>query len=414
MNTNLFRKQAMDKLQSPDRLNEMVKITKPHHWLAMLAIGIIILYFIVWSVTGRLPNTVNGKGILLQSGGVMEVPALASGQVERVLVSPGEEVIRGQVVVKVEQPEMRLQILNTENQLKLLKEKYQTIKGFDEKDMALKSEIIQKKAWNKRKRIEKNIERIEFVKTQIEAREELLEKGLITQEMMNNTRLMLFEIEQQNLVLQNELEEMQLNMFEMAKQTELELNNLTAQIIDLEARLGEMNNKYVLNSEIKSPYSGKVVELMVDAGSIVSPGSYILSIEREENNQKLEAIIYVSPDQGKKIKRGMEAKVSPSTVEVEKFGFIKGRVLQVSEYPATSQGMLNTLGTKELVSTFAQGLPPIAVRVRLSRDKETPSGFEWTSGTGPKLEVKSGTLCNSQIIVHNKRPISLVFPTFDE
>ena len=103
MNTQLFRKQAMDKLQSPDRLNEMVKITKPHHWLSILAMGLIIIYFIVWSVTGRLPNSVSGKGILLQSGGVMEVPALAAGQVDRVLVNPGDEVIAGQVVVKVAQ-----------------------------------------------------------------------------------------------------------------------------------------------------------------------------------------------------------------------------------------------------------------------------------------------------------------------
>ena len=413
MNTQLFRKQAMDKLQSPDRLNEMVKITKPHHWLSILAMGLIIIYFIVWSVTGRLPNSVSGKGILLQSGGVMEVPALAAGQVDRVLVNPGDEVIAGQVVVKVAQPELRLQILNMQNQLKLFIEKYDKIKGFDDKDLALKGEIIQKKASNKRKRIEKNMERIEFMKEQIAAREELLEKGLITTEMMNNTRLMLFEIEQQNLVLLNELEEMQLSMFELGKQNELELNNLSAQIIDLEAGLAEMNAKYGLNSEIKSPYSGTVIELMVDAGSIVSPGSYILSVERDQKDQRLEAIVYVSPNEGKKIKAGMEAKISPSTVEIEKFGYLRGKVLQVSEYPSTSAGMLNTLGTKELVATFAQGLPPIAVRVRLEKSKETPSGFNWTSGDGPKLEVKSGTLCNSQIIVHNKRPISLIFPTLE-
>ncbi|MDA9820739.1 NHLP bacteriocin system secretion protein, partial [Salibacteraceae bacterium] len=228
-----------------------------------------------------------------------------------------------------------------------------------------------------------------------------------------NTRLMLFEIEQQNLVLLNELEEMQLSMFELGKQNELELNNLSAQIIDLEAGLAEMNAKYGLNSEIKSPYSGTVIELMVDAGSIVSPGSYILSVERDQKDQRLEAIVYVSPNEGKKIKAGMEAKISPSTVEIEKFGYMRGKVLQVSEYPSTSAGMLNTLGTKELVATFAQGLPPIAVRVRLEKSKETPSGFNWTSGDGPKLEVKSGTLCNSQIIVHNKRPISLIFPTLE-
>ncbi len=409
----LFRKQALDKLQSPDRLNEMVRITSAYSWLMLLGIAILFVYFIVWSVVGKLPTAVNGQGILLQSGGVMEVPALAIGQVEQVLVKPGDRVAKGEVVVRVAQPELQLQIIHAQQQLDLLKTKYNTIKGFDEKDLALKKDLLAKKASNKRERIEKNIERIEFMKQQIKAREELLDQGLITTETLNASKIGLFELEQQNLVLKNELEELQLNIFEMSKQTEIELHNLSAQIIDLESTLNELEAKYKLNSEIRLPYTGKVVELMVDAGSIVRPGTYILSVEREDTEHLLEAIIYVSPNEGKKIKAGMEAKISPSTAEVEKFGFMKGRVIQVSEYPATAEGMTNTLGNKELVASFFGGLPPIAVRVGLELDEETPSGFAWTSGTGPETEIKSGTLCQTQVIIKNKRPISLVFPAFE-
>ena len=409
----LFRKQALDKLQSPDRLNEMVKITSAYSWLMLLGVAIIFVYFMIWSVVGKLPTAVNGQGILLQSGGVMEVPALAIGQVEQVLVKPGDIIAKGQVVVKVAQPELQLKIVHTQQQFDMLQEKYNTIKGFDEKDLALKKELISKKAQNKRDRIEKNLERIEFMKQQIKAREELLDKGLITTETLNASKIGLFELEQQNLQLKNELQELQLNIFEMSKQTEIELHNLSSQIIDLESSLGELIAKHKLNSEIKIPYSGKIVELMVDAGSIVRPGTFILSVEREDSKHLLEAIIYVSPNEGKKIKEGMEAKISPSTAEVEKYGFIKGKVLQVSEYPATVDGMTNTLGSKELVGTFFSGLPPIAVRVSLELDEATPSGYAWTSGEGPDVEVKSGTFCMTQVVIKNKRPISLVFPAFE-
>lgn len=410
MNKDLFRKDAMDKLQSPDRLNEMVRIISPSNWIAVMSIAVLLVFFVLWSIFGRLPINVSGNGILLKSGGVMEIPAIANGQVSRVLVKPGIKVRKGDVLVKVAQPELKLKIDNMEEQLFHLKRKYQTIESFDQKDLELQKEILKQTAENKRKRIEKNEERIEFVKTQIIAREELLEKGLITTQSLNETRNQLFELEQQNLVLTNELEELQLKIFEMSKQIEIELNNLDGQIIELSGQLGELKAKFELNSEIRSPYTGHVVELMVNPGSIIKQGSFILSLERDDALEQLEAIVYVSPNEGKKVKEQMEVKISPSTVEVEKFGYIKGKVLQVSEYPATFDGMMNTLQNEQLVKSFFTGLPPIAVRIALLVDNDNTSGYQWTSGEGPDVEIKSGTLCGSKIIVKNKRPISLILP----
>lgn len=413
MNNNLFRKDAIDKLQSPDRLNEMVKIISPSNWIAVLSICILLVFFVIWSIFGRLPINVNGNGILLKSGGVMEIPAIATGQVSRVYVKPGIRVRKGDILAKVAQPELKLKIDNLSQQLFHLKTKYSTIEGFDKKDLELKRAIIDQNVINKNKRIEKNKERIVFVESQIDAREELLEKGLITTESLNESKILKFELEQQNLTLQNELEELQLKAFEMSKEIEIELNNLDGQIIALEGEVGELRAKYELNSEITSPYTGHIVELMVNAGSIVSPGTYILSMERDDALELLEAIVYVSPSEGKKIKEGMEVKLSPSTVEVEKFGYIKGSVLQVSEYPATFEGMLNTLQNRELVQSFFTGMPPIAVRIGLNLNEENLSGYEWTSGDGPEVEIKSGTLCDSKIIIKNKRPISLILPIVD-
>jgi len=412
MKDNLFRKDAIDKLQSPDRLNEMVRIISPNNWIAVLSIAVLFVFIVIWSVLGRLPINVQGNGILLKSGGVMEVPAIANGQVSELIIKPGMIVQKGEILAKVAQPELQLKIEHMGQQLFHLKSKYNTIKGFDERDLELKKELLKKNAENKMKRIEKNIERISFVETQIKAREELLDKGLITTETLNQTKIMKFELEQQNLVLANELEELQLSIFEMSKEIEIELNNLDGQIIALEGELGELQARYQLNSEIKSPYTGKVVELMVNAGSIVSPGSFLLSMERDDLNEEIEAIVYVSPHEGKKVKVGMDVNISPSTVEVEKFGYIKGTVIQVSDYPATFEGMLNTLQNKQLVESFFNGMPPIAVRVGLKTSSNV-SGYEWTSGEGPDVEIKSGTLCNSKIVVQNKRPISLVLPVVD-
>lgn len=411
--SKVFRKTALDKLQSPDRLNEMVTIISSHSWLVLVGASIIIGFFVTWSIVGKLPTQITGNGILLMSGGVMDVSAISQGQISEVLVKPGDAVFEGDILVKVKQPDLELKYLNSKEHVRLLKERYESIKNFNDKDLAQKRNLLKQDAENKKKRIEKNHERIEFVKNQIKSRTELLEQGLITNENLNQTKEMLFEIEQQNLLLSSELEQIELSIFEQEKQMEFELSKLNGQIIDEEAALTEVKSKLDINSDIRCPYTGRVVELKVNPGKIIGAGNVILSIERIFTNEELEAIIYVPSNQGKKIKPDMEVKISPSTIEVEKYGFIRGVVTQVSEYPASFEGMLNTLGNKELVATFFQGLPPLAVRVKLKKNLDTPSGFYWTSGNGPEAKVKSGTLCSAKIVVKNRRPISLIFPAFE-
>lgn len=411
--SKVFRKTALDKLQSPDRLNEMVTIISSHSWLVLVGASIIIGFFVTWSIVGKLPSQITGNGILLMSGGVMDVSAISQGQISEVLVKPGDAVFEGDILVKVKQPDLELKYLNSKEHVRLLKERYESIKNFNDKDLTQKRNLLNQDAENKKKRIEKNLERIEFVKNQIKSRTELLQQGLITNENLNQTKEMLFEIEQQNLLLSSELEQIELSIFEQEKQMEFELSKLNGQIIDEEAALTEIKSKLDINSDIRCPYTGRVVELKVNPGKIIGAGNVILSIERIFTNEELEAIIYVPSNQGKKIKPDMEVKISPSTIEVEKYGFIRGVVTQVSEYPASFEGMLNTLGNKELVATFFQGLPPLAVRVKLKKNLDTPSGFYWTSGNGPEAKVKSGTLCSAKIVVKNRRPISLIFPAFE-
>lgn len=411
--SKVFRKTALDKLQSPDRLNEMVTIISSHSWLVLVGASIIIGFFVTWSIVGKLPTQITGNGILLMSGGVMDVSAISQGQISEVLVKPGDAVFEGDILVKVKQPDLELKYLNSKEHVRLLKERYESIKNFNDKDLAQKRNLLKQDAENKKKRIEKNHERIEFVKNQIKSRTELLEQGLITNENLNQTKEMLFEIEQQNLLLSSELEQIELSIFEQEKQMEFELSKLNGQIIDEEAALTEIKSKLDINSDIRCPYTGRIVELKVNPGKIIGAGNVILSIERIFTNEELEAIVYVPSNQGKKIKPDMEVKISPSTIEVEKYGFIRGVVTQVSEYPASFEGMLNTLGNKELVATFFQGLPPLAVRVKLKKNLDTPSGFYWTSGNGPEAKVKSGTLCSAKIVVKNRRPISLIFPAFE-
>src|SRR5256885_10650743 len=125
-------------------------------------------------------------------------------------------------------------------------------------------------------------------------------------------------------------------------------------------------------SRILSPADGRVVELKVSGGAVLAVGAPVIEIEIA--GQVLEATIYMPPDRGKNIRPGMEVRVEPATIKREEYGAIVGKVMSVSEFPVTPQGMLADLHNDALVKRFSQDAAPYAAKVTLERDPSTVSG----------------------------------------
>ena len=145
-------------------------------------------------------------------------------------------------------------------------------------------------------------------------------------------------------------------------------------------------------------------------GDHVKPGDTIVTIASA--GKGLDAVIFVSPKDGKRIKVGMPALIVPNTVNREEFGSIRGKVIKVSNYPITQNAMIALLHNEELVKLFAKDSAPILVRVRLLLNSKTYSGYDWTSSQGPRQLITPGTLVNGRIVVRRQAPITLMIPTF--
>ena len=55
MNHTLFRKKSVERISSPEQLNEYIRVSNPSVW--MLLGAIVILLVGVWDMTGRLDMT---------------------------------------------------------------------------------------------------------------------------------------------------------------------------------------------------------------------------------------------------------------------------------------------------------------------------------------------------------------------
>ena len=59
MNEQLFRKKSVDKVSSPEQLNEYIRVANPSVWIALAAIVILLVGVVVWGFIGHLDTTLD-------------------------------------------------------------------------------------------------------------------------------------------------------------------------------------------------------------------------------------------------------------------------------------------------------------------------------------------------------------------
>ena len=106
----------------------------------------------------------------------------------------------------------------------------------------------------------------------------------------------------------------------------------------------------------------------------------------------------------------MAVQIEPATVRKEEFGTLLGRVLSVSDFPVTEEGITSELQNQHLAEGFMAAGPPYAARIELIADPATPSGFRWSGGRGPTGALSSGTTASATITIARRTPITFVLP----
>lgn len=432
MKQDLFRKVSLDRLSSPEQLDQLINVTTPRAWFTLLGVGLVLLATVIWGIGGSIPDRTHGQGILINSGGVYNIVHSSAGQITDIRVRKGDVVKRGEVMARVDQPDLVNQIIFLKNQLEKMKAIRETQSGSEIKalppdlyDLVSRIESAranQALAWAGDFRDLNEIQlQLELAKVQAGKQEDLVSKMtlLIEQGAILDSDLISAKKELELYKLQVENNTMALSVLEhhyqekigMAKK-ELELleSQLEAQIFQTEDDISKLQNELEIKSVVVSPVEGRVLEVKINHGDMVQPGMQLISLEREGQSVKLEAVMYVRAEEGKKIIPGMEVQLSPTTVNKEEYGYMLGRVINVSEYPTTLRSMALTLGSEELASQLAGNSAPLEITVDLITDEKTLSGYKWSSANGPPLGINSGTLCTGAITISEHRPIQMVIP----
>lgn len=406
-----FRKAALEKLSTPEKLDQLIRITSPRAWIALLTIAMVITTAVSWGFFGRIKTKINTAGVLL-GGEVYDVVSTTQGQLVDLKVETGDLVSEGDVIAVVDQPEIAQQVEAARAALQERQFELQQLLAFGSKDSEIQDELLKQQRESAEQQIHTYEKNISFLQQQLQIEKDLLDKGLTTKPQVVNSEQQLENAQNQIARLKADLVQMSSQELNVGFNLQQKLTLMQQRIAQEERNLEQLEEQYQIRSNIRSPHSGEVVEVLSTSGVVLGLGTPLFKLKNEETTTagNIRGILYVPSQDGKKIKVGMEALVVPATVKPQEFGYMKARVTYVSEFPVTQQGMMTSMQNDQLVQSLLSMGAPFEVYVEFEPNTDAYSGYEWTSATGPDIVINAGTSCAGNITVREEPPIAMVIP----
>jgi len=416
-----------------ERLDTLVRVTTIQSWIylaTLFATGVGALAFAVFY---RVPNKVSGEGILLiEKDSISQVRAQATGRLVHLRVQLGDHVERGTVIGEISQEDLDDTIRESEAKLLDAQREDREITAFEQHEKETHGEAMarvkratdqdQKNSGDKLKIAERLVESAGRLRHKMNVTDlellDSLEKLYVIRDNLNKGSTRLAELDLEGTKAENARGKSQLDRRIKIKQ--------------LERRLAIDRNKMTRMSQVVSRGRGQVAQILSAMDELVHEGAPVVLLHSDKSERGTDdvetsyhSIIFVPAGEGKKIELGNSVEISPATVKREEHGFIRGHVVAVSELPATKLAMESALQHPELVDSFIKRYAPgvlLRVHVKLEEAKTSDvvaakaagaSGvnhFLWSSSSGIKQNLKTGTMCQAAIVVDRKRLISLVLP----
>lgn len=406
---DIFLKEAVEEQFSFKRLDQILVVIKRKDWIAYLAISIVLLLFLLWSFMGSIPVTASGKGIILDLNQMATVLTQVDGIVENIFVKQGDQVAPDQLLIKLHNPLVAFDYQFYRDRVMTVLEEYNALLDQVKNERLQRENYLKEQASSLNIAKENRIKEIDIIKESLKVEEGLLQKNLISLPNFNRTKLDLLASLTELESIQAKIKE---NLFEQSmvyRQTEIWEKEALLNSLKHELGIAEIKFR---ETEIISPESGRIVSNLTYPGNAVKQGAPLLIVQKSSDPAPPRSFYaYIPSDIAKGIHPGMFARVELSKYLLKKYGYILGKVKEVSILPISDADILAKLFNPELVKSLKETSVGQVV-VELDRDPHTPTGYRWSAGHGPQEAITIGNIGNVHVVVDRIAPIYFLLPNW--
>lgn len=275
----LFTKAALEKLSSPEQLDVMMEVTKPAGWVALSAVGFLLAVVILWSIFGSIPTTVDGQGILIRGVALVDVEAKTEGSIEALKVKVGDEVEIGEPIATVSQGGLQVQIQTLEDEIAQKKLEYAAAEAEARSAVAKQVWSLKNSLQSLSARLRSQGTALQEANTSLARARESRAKGLTTQSQVDAAQSKVRSISESILGLEQQQKEIPGQIAALEAQIADTERGHLLELSTLERELANKIRSKNSATQVFSIATGRVIELLVSAGSLVSSRTVIVRLE---------------------------------------------------------------------------------------------------------------------------------------
>ena len=118
----LFREEAVAHRGTPEPLDGLLRVTAPHEWAILAALGLSVLGVAMWALLGAVERDFTATCALVLAGERHHVVSNTTGTVVEVLAQPGDRVAAGEPVARIRVPELDHEVGAARARVKLIEQ----------------------------------------------------------------------------------------------------------------------------------------------------------------------------------------------------------------------------------------------------------------------------------------------------
>jgi HlyD family secretion protein len=403
---------APKRFASPDHLDQRINLIPPAMRVMALSATVLVIAGLVWAFFGSVPTRATGRGVLLADGKASHtVQPVVSGPVVELLVSRGQHIEADALIARIEQVSLNTQLASNTARVAVMEHNLARLKAAHDMEFAKSEASYRRQSAAAEEQISAGKIRATQLKEILTADEALLQRGLVSRMEVANARAQYDQTMQEvanatarAVQIESQREQKRDLLADVERQKQEEIDALKAEGARLQSEVS-------IGSAVKSPVAGRVEEIRVGRGDVVSPGTVLVTIG-QVNPGSFEILAVFANNMAKRIVPGMDTHIRPVSVRKEEHGSMRGRVLSISELSISKAELDAILRNSELTNNLMGDTAPLLAKIEVFLDKGTPSGFAWWGGQGPPFAVTRGTRVEVDVLVDHRRPIALIIPAF--
>lgn len=404
----MFRNAAMEQQTAPDDLDQLLKVSDRRSWLFVVASGMLLCASSAWSVFGEVTRRAQAPAIMLsENGAIYRAKSYSGGLVKTVVIGVNDNVEEGDLVAIIDVPELEQQTQKAKLELEYLLAQRDHLANENEQELTSRSQTTRLHQQQIDSQVSALEEQISYLQTALAGRESELAEGFATNAQVESLRGQLADARTKLIGAKANLSKLDQDFQSALFADQDRLKDLDIQIDKSRILLAQAKSASDRGQKAVAPVTGRVVENSIRTGDFVRAGDGIALIETGDNTY--EAVIFLTPDEGKRVHAGMSIQLSPAGFKREEYGYIPGKIKYVGEFPASHEAILSLVGEESINQFLTHNGPTYIAKASLEVGADGHS-LKW-SGRSPPERLNTGALGTADVVIEKVKPITLVIPT---